>query len=464
MNYEKALERRRTAWARSRALARLVIAAAAFAAVGLSQTAPDIGSAWDGLISGAIQTAEIDPALAVEQTGQGRKSTDDFLANFHFDSQTQFIHQNTSFSGLPTQTRVIDGPSVGFGPNGITSPDVYQPSTNHIYTFLNFGTRGYKSKRVNTNFSARYRQDLSNVAPGSPTQRIINTFGSDRRIELLNANIEVNGLGSSRLLKNSSVKVGRQHIYGAEIASLDGGSLTLRQSRFNLTLFGGRRFTYYSDPLQRAIGGANLLVRLTEKTDVEYQGLYYVLGSHVATIRHRITPAVRFVGRFKAVGGSAVDLSGNVMYLPASGKTSLRFGVWQKLSDDGYTYDYTLIASDQDAFNRLPRLYLGVIPKYTQVTFSGRQELIPRVSVGGGLIVRRLNDADQTLNAYAASFEDYRLSTQIYPTRKYDFILEAHQRNVDRGSPLAVRGGSPVGRATGSRGRSARKEEDDDPG
>ena len=230
----------------------------------------------------------------------------------------------------------------------------------------------------------------------------------------------------------------RQHIYGAEIASLDGGSLTLRQSRFNLTLFGGRRFTYYSDPLQRAIGGANLLVRLTEKTDVEYQGLYYVLGSHVATIRHRITPAVRFVGRFKAVGGSAVDLSGNVMYLPASGKTSLRFGVWQKLSDDGYTYDYTLIASDQDAFNRLPRLYLGVIPKYTQVTFSGRQELIPRVSVGGGLIVRRLNDADQTLNAYAASFEDYRLSTQIYPTRKYDFILEAHQRNVDRGSPLGA--------------------------
>ena len=29
---------------------------------------------------------------------------------------------------------------------------------------------------------------------------------------------------------------------------------------------------------------------------------------------------------------------------------------------------------------------------------------------------------------------------------------------------LAVRGGSPVGRATGSCGRSARKEEDDDPG
>ena len=86
------------------AIAALVLIASARAQDGVS---PDISSAWDGLLEGAIKEAEVDPALTVEQTSTGSRDSSDFLNHFFFDSQTTFIHQNTSFSGLPTQTSAV---------------------------------------------------------------------------------------------------------------------------------------------------------------------------------------------------------------------------------------------------------------------------------------------------------------------------------------------------------------------
>lgn len=399
---------------------------------------PPIEQAWDSLLSDVIPQAPADKALTVPQPAPRRGSIDDFKNHFFFQGQTEYIRVETSFSGRPTPTGVINEPrGENADPDGIPAPEAFQPNSDHLYTFFNWGTRGWLSERVNTNFSFRYRQNLSQLEIGSPSLNVLNTFGSNRRLEMLSAFAEIRDLTPRGPLANSTLQVGRQYVYGAEPASLDGASLTLRQRFYTLTLFGGRRFTFYSNPDQRAMGGANLALRLTRSASLEYQTLYYIQGSHVVNFRKRFEPNWLLRARYKMVGGSPVDLGANVAYSTPDGRSVVRLGFFQKLSDKDFFYDYTLAARDLDSFNRLPRLYLGPIPPYSQVSASGSREVASRLRLGGAVVVRRLNDdADQ--DAFAASFEDYRVNAQVFPVGRIELLLEYHRRNVDRASPLGA--------------------------
>ena len=250
--------------------------------------------------------------------------------------------------------------------------------------------------------------------------------------------LEVRDLASSGAFAGSSIRVGRQYIYGAELASIDGASFTLPKGRFAFTLFGGRRFTYYSDPRQRAIGGGNLLIRLPGESSLEYDALFYVRGTHNIAFRRRLSLDWHLRSYFKMVGGSPVDFSLQAMYLPVNGRTTARFSFFQKLSDNDFFYDYTVIAEDQDPFNRLTRLNLGPITPYSQFMVQGRREIVPRVRLGGTVWVRRLNDSEKDAGPFMASFEDYRFNLQTFPQRQLELFLEFHQRNTDRLSPLGV--------------------------
>ena len=101
--------------------------------------------------------------------------------------------------------------------------------------------------------------------------------------------------------------VGRQFVYGADIAALDGVSFTVDRHDYAVTVFGGRRFTYYSDPEQRAIGGANVVFRLAHETTFEYSGLWYVRGENSLTVRKRFSQPVAgqhvFPGLWRRSGG-----------------------------------------------------------------------------------------------------------------------------------------------------------------
>ena len=227
------------------------------------------------MLSDVIPQAEADPALVVDQIEIKKTGAGNFGDHFFFETRTEYIRQETSFSGLPTPTGVINVEPTDFAnPDGIPYPPAFQPNTDHIYSFMNWGTRGWLSPKVNTNFSFRYRQDLSHVEDGSPSLSILNTFPQNRRLELMSGTIEVNGLASRGALANSSLRIGRQYVHGAELAAFDGGSFTLPRGRFTLTLFGGRRFTYYSDPEQRALGGGSLLLRLPGDSNLEYEALF----------------------------------------------------------------------------------------------------------------------------------------------------------------------------------------------
>ena len=411
-------------------------------------TATDIGSAWDELLSDVVPKAVADPALVVEQRPVSKTAAGDFLNHFFFQSHTEYIRQDVAFTDRSTVTGVFDGqPGEIADLLGIPFHGAFQPNSDHLYSFMNMGTRGWLSPHVNTNFSFRYRQDLTHVEAGSPTQSVVNTFGANRRLEMLSGFVEIKDFASRGTLRGSSLQIGRQFVHGAEIAAIDGSSFTTHKGRVSLTLFGGRRFTYYSDPEQRAIGGGNFALRLPGNSMVEYQSLFYVRGSHRVVFRKRFDPNWVFKTDLKVVGGSPVDYSAQVMYLPPDGKSTIRLSFFQKLSDKDFFYDYTVIARDRSRFNRLPRLNLGPLSPFSQFMISGRREITSRLRLGSSLWIRRLNDSAEDQAAFLASFEDYRFNAQIFPLRRLEVFLEFHQRNTDRLSPLGATEFDDVGRA-----------------
>ncbi len=238
------------------------------------EQAPDVQASWDRLLRDIIPEAEPDPALIVEQDPVVRRAGADFLTHFFFQSNTEYRREEISFTGLPTRAGVFDGTQgLFFDPRGIPRREAFQPNTDSIYQFMNLGTRGWLSSRVNTNFSLRFRQNLSHVERGSPAQTILDTFGARRRTEVLSATVEIQGLSTDGAFAGTSLRLGRQYVYGAELAAFDGASFTVNRHQFSLTVFGGRRFTYYSDPEQRAIGGATITFPLGDSASIEYGAL-----------------------------------------------------------------------------------------------------------------------------------------------------------------------------------------------
>src|SRR5437868_3366768 len=154
--------------------------------------APSITGAWDTLIKDAIPQAPVDPVLKQPQTPFQKGAAGDFLNHFFLDLKTNYEHSDVNFTGLPTFTGVINAPFNGSFANGIPYLPAFQPDANRMYSFLDLGTRGWGSDRINTTFGVRYRQDLTAVDPASPNANILESYGGGKLIELAEATIEIN--------------------------------------------------------------------------------------------------------------------------------------------------------------------------------------------------------------------------------------------------------------------------------
>jgi len=384
-------------------------------------------AAWDAVLES--------PTVAK----QGNNPSTDFLNHFFFESRTEYWRYSTGFTGLGTATGVINAPFTGiFNPNGIPYPQAFQPDANRVYSFLDWGTRGWLSDRINTHFSFSYRQDLSTVQPGAPAENLIETFHSNRSLQLLSGSIEINSLWAG-----TSLELGRQYVYGAELAAIDGASFSINRRRFALTVFGGRRFSLFADPEQRALGGANLIYKLGSNASLEYDTLWYIRGTNRVVYRQRFGSKWLFNSSFRAAGGSPVDFSTQAIY---SGRTTVRLSFFQKLTDKDFSYDYTIAARDRDPHNLTTALYLGPISQYSQFVIDARGSIAPRLRLGGALWIRRLNDS-KNQGAFNTSFEDYRANAQLFPARKIETFFEYHQHDSDRLSPLNPSGFDDVSRS-----------------
>jgi hypothetical protein len=350
----------------------------------------------------------------------------DFIDRFYLESRSQFTRQQIGFTGQPTITGFTDAlPGIFPGP--------FEPASNTISQSLSFGTRGWLSPRLSTDFSVRYAQDLTRVDSGSPAQSLLETFAGSRQIELTEAVVSISGLASDGMFAGTNLRIGRQYVWGADLAAFDGASFAINRQDYSLTLFGGRRFTYFGDPVQRALGGGSLSARLGPNTSLEYDTLFYIRGSHSLRFRRRFGSNWLFHAGFRLVGSAPVDFTSQILY--QSPKTSFRLSFAQKLTDKDYIYDYTDSARDKDPYNTLARLNLGPLSPYSQGVLDARRKLFQRLSVGGAVWIRRLNDSrDQ--GAFETSFEDYRLNAQAFLPRRTQLDLEFHQRHSDRLSPF----------------------------
>jgi hypothetical protein len=388
------------------------------------------------LLQTAIPAIPPGPVLTPAPPPAAENTAQDFFSHFFFETRTEYWRTQTSFSGQPTLTGVINAPlSPFFNPNGIPDPSVFQPSSNDLYSFMDWGTRGWLSDRVNTDFSFRYRQDLTHVDEGSPELSILNTFGANRRFELLTGNIEINGRPSDGFFADSTLRLGRQYIYGAELAALDGASFAKNKTKYSWTIFAGRRFTYFGDPDQRAIGGLDLVYRFSNRASLEYDGLFYIKGSHSFTYRQDLGHNWLFNTYFKLIGSFPVDYSANGFWNSESGKTTIGLSFFQKLTNKDFIYDYTVNARDLDPFNSVFRLNLGPISPYTQFAIDAHRQVNSRLRLGGSVAVHRLDDpGDQ--GPFDVSFQDYRGDAQIFPWRKLETFLEYHENDSDRKTPF----------------------------
>ena len=339
----------------------LLLIAAVLTCSGADTGKSDITQAWSEVLGQASTIAPI--VHAVEN-----RPADDFLNHLFLQSRTEYIREQTSFTGLPTLSGVINAaPGENANAAGIPYPGAFVPSANRLYEMLNFGTRGWLSPRLDSNFTIRYQQDLTPVDSASPVVNLVNTFAHNRRVELLDASLDIHGPPGTNL------RVGRQYIYGAELAAFDGASISFERSRYSMTLYGGRRFSLYGDPIQRAIGGGNFRVRLNDSSSLEYDALFYVRSSQSLTYRQKLERNWFLTAYFRMVGGSPVDLSSQLLYLSASGKTTAHVAFFQKLSSKDFFYDYTETARDLDPHNFVPRLNLGPMSPYTQVAIDAHR-------------------------------------------------------------------------------------------
>jgi hypothetical protein len=409
---------------------------AAQAPAAASAPAPTVEASWDSLLQGAIPQATPDPALIPPQAPVHRGPADDFQNHFFFESRSDFWRYDSSFTGNPTLTGIVNAPlSNAFVPGGFPYPSIFQPDANRIETFMDWGTRGWLSDRINTHFALRYFQDLSHVNTGAEAANITETFGANRRFQFLDASMQINGKPTDGIWAGTSLTIGRQSVYGAELATIDGAAFTIDRPRFTVTVFGGRRFSFFADPDQRALGGANVVFKLNPSTSVEYDGIWYIKGSNSVAFRRRLNPRWLLSAYFRAYGGSPVDFITQGLYSSGNGRTSLRLSFFQKLSNKDYIYDFTVDSRDLDPHNPLLRLYLGPVSQYSQFVIDARRTFSSMFRLGGSLWIRRLNDTKDEA-PFDTSFEDYRVNSQIYPWRQFETFLEYHQRNSDRLSPL----------------------------
>ncbi len=413
---------------------------------------PTIEEAWNDLL-GSPAHGSTKSLLVSPEPSAPKSSGQDLSDHFFYNTRSEYVHQHATFSGLPTLTGVVDRePGPVADPEAIPFPGAFQPHSGHFYSSMNWGTRGWLSPRINTNFSLRYRQDLWDLDIGSPARSVANTFSGNRLFELTTGVVELNGLTGQGTLGDSTLRLGRQNIYGAEMATVDGFSFALDRPKYRVNLFGGRRFTYYSNPRQRAIGGGSLGFRLPGGGSFEYQGLFYVKGIHRLVFRQPLEPSWRVGAHYKSVGSRPVDLGAYLGYLPEDGRTGARFTFAQKLSQHDFIYDYTVWIRDRDSFNRLRRLNFGIISPHRQFSVEAHRQIFEAATVGGAVWVRRLN-RDSDAGPFDTSFEDYRTHLKLFPLRRTTVLLEFHRRRTDRPSPLGIQGFDDVRNAGETRVR-----------
>ena len=182
----------------------------------------------------------------------------DFANHFFFEDRTNYFSIRRQLHRPAHQYRDHQrAAQLGvFNSTGYPDPAVFQPNSNRIETFLDFGTRGWLSDRVNTHFGVSSISRICRTwTKARPLKCILETFGSNRVPR-----------GGGKLPSKSMAS--RPTAFSPAPPSRWAGNMFMAPKSppsmawtspwiapaTTVTIFGGRRFTFFSDPEQRALG------------------------------------------------------------------------------------------------------------------------------------------------------------------------------------------------------------------
>ena len=366
----------------------------------------------------------------------------DFADQLSYRISIDYVRNFISFRDEPTRTLIVDdGPPFRLTPEGYFSfPPMFESSDDRLYTRATFGTRGFGYERLRTEVSILSHHDLNGTSTGSPFQSVLDTFGGRSRTAVIKAFLEVNGLGEGRWAK-VDLRVGRQYTHrsfnlprplGASV--MDSVAFDYRDESFDLGAFVGYRPTFFSDPKDRVVTGANLGVNLARRAYARYQFFHYAsTGIHSFSVEPLWEQSLRLRGSFTMIDGDPIDLGVRAGY--AEGNWSVYASFQEKLTEHDLEYDIFLRSPAEDPMNQNRRLHLGEIATSSRFSLDVTRQLGTLFAVGGRVWILELHDEeDQTgLNS---SFQDFSAHLAFFPAHNWDATVEYRHRNTERLDPL----------------------------
>ncbi len=209
-----------------------------------SKSSTNIGAAWDSLLQGTIPQSAPDPALTVAQVSYEAGTGERFPSHFFMNARIDYLRTQTYFH-RPSDIDRGDqrSPQSGFSiRTGIPYPPAFQSDTNMMYSFLNCGTHGWLSDRVNSNFTFAYSGNMTHVTNASPQLSILDTFGSNSLFQLVSGYMDINGRPTDGILAGTSLRIGPA---GRLRSGTSGDGRRIVHdgpSKFSWTIYAGRRF------------------------------------------------------------------------------------------------------------------------------------------------------------------------------------------------------------------------------
>ena len=399
----------------------------------------EIDRRWDGLFDDqAVTPAQAPDAVARPAPSSFR----DFADQLYYRVSIDYVHNFISFTDEPTRTGIVDeGPPFTATPEGYLSfPSMFESGDDRLYGRATFGTRGFGHERLRTEVSVISYHDLNGTSSGSPFQNILDTFGGRSRTEALKAFFEVDGLGEGRW-SNARLRVGRQFTHrsftlpqplGASV--MDGVAFEFRDQDYDLGAFIGYRPTFFSDPKDRWVTGANFGVNLARRAYAGYQFFYFAgTGIHSFSIEPRWEQPLRLRGSFTLIDGDPIDLGLRASYV--EGNWSVYATFQEKLTTHDLEYDIFLRSPAEDSRNQNRRLHLGEIAESSRFGLDVTRQLGPLFAVGGRVLILDLHDEEEQTR-FNASFQDFSADLAFFPARNWHASFEYRHRNTDRLDPL----------------------------
>lgn len=270
-----------------------------------------------------------------------------------------------------------------------------------FYQYINFSSDGYGLENLTTYFSMRYEKDLDGTNQKNYFKDITDTYDSNDQFKIYNAYVKLNDF-----MKTLDLTLGRQYFYGAEIAHFDGGRVDVKKiGPVELSLFGGRRVTFYEHPERFGMWGANLSLYPLEGTKVAARVVKYIDYSYDFSIYQNITPEIDFSGTYSLINNDPRDLKLNLNYRSYNLGTQAVISYYRKLSSssaDDFYFDYT--SSDKSGGRYLvENLNIGKLAPYQDYYLLLHQRLYKGLGVGISYTRRDLinsNEQDQYNNSF----------------------------------------------------------------